>query len=323
MTKTVIGFDIGGTKTAVVEGTSAGEILQREEIPTRALEPFSRSMGRILEIAARFHAEAQKRDREVVALSVSVGGPLKIGEGVLLNPPNLPGWHGANLKEGFANSFPAIPCHVENDANAGALAEFHFGVGKSYRGLRHLVFLTFGTGLGAGFVITGEILHGASDTAGEVGHWRLSQGGPIAYGKQGSWEAFASGSGLVHLAVQMYPWRWKPETPIRELVEEILKGDREALAVAEEAGKWMGRGMALLIDALNPQVIVLGSLGVVLGERILAPARRVIAEEALPQAGAVCEIVASPLGACIGDVAALMAALVQPSVRRLLAEGTK
>ncbi len=208
MTKTVIGFDIGGTKTAIVEGTPTAEILQREEIPTRAIEPFSQTMARILEIATRFRGQAQKLNRDVVALSVSVGGPLKIGKGVLLNPPHLPGWHGANLKECFASRFPTIPCYVENDANAGALAEFHFGVGKTYRGLRHLVFLTFGTGLGAGFVINGEIVHGASDTAGEVGHWRLSQAGPIAYGKQGSWEAFASGSGLVQLAVQMYPSRW-------------------------------------------------------------------------------------------------------------------
>ena len=95
----------------------------------------------------------------------------------------------------------------------------------------------------------------------------------------------------------------------------MLDDDPEALVVAEEAGEWMGRGMALLIDTLNPQVIVLGSLAVALGERILGPARRVIAEEALPQAAAACEILPSALGHQIGDVAALMAALTAPEVR--------
>jgi len=88
--------------------------------------------------------------------------------------------------------------------------------------------------------------------------------------------------------------------------------------VAEVAGKWMGRGLALLIDALNPQVIVFGSLGVVLGERILGPARKVILEEALPQAAAACELVPAALGKRIGDVAALMAAVTDRSVQRLL-----
>jgi glucokinase len=101
----------------------------------------------------------------------------------------------------------------------------------------------------------------------------------------------------------------------------MLANDEEALLVAEAAGKWMGRGLALLIDALNPQVIVFGSLGVALGERVLGPARRVIAEEALPQAAAACELAPSVLGKQIGDVAALMAALTNPSIRSQLEDG--
>ncbi len=166
---------------------------------------------------------------------------------------------------------------IEHDGNAGALAEFHFGVGRDRTDLRHLIFLTFGTGVGGGFIVNGQILRGASDTAGEIGHWRLAEDGPLGFGKRGSWESFASGAGLVELAAQMFPARWSTETPIRALVEAMVSDDPEALQVAGAAGKWMGRGLALLIDALNPQVIVFGSLGVALGERILGPARRVIA----------------------------------------------
>jgi glucokinase len=123
---------------------------------------------------------------------------------------------------------------------------------------------------------------------------------------------------LIELAAEMFPVRWNRESPIAELVKAMLEGDCEAMEVAEVAGRWMGRGLALLIDALNPQVIVFGSLGVVLGERILGPARRVIAEETLPQAAAACELVPAALGRQIGDVAALMAALTDESAQRLL-----
>lgn len=318
--RTILGLDIGGTKTACVEGTLDGKILERIEIPTRAAKPFAATFPAIVEPSRKLIDAAQREGRAVRAISVSVGGPLRIEEGFLLNPPHLPGWHDVPLKTRLMEAFPRIPVVVEHDGNAGALAEFHFGVGKNRPNLRHLIFLTFGTGVGGGFIVNGQILRGASDTAGEIGHWRLAEDGPLGFGKRGSWESFASGAGLVELAAQMFPARWSSETPIRTLVEAMLRDDSDALQVATAAGKWMGRGLALLIDALNPQVIVFGSLGVALGERILGPARKVIAEEALPQAVAACELVPSVLGKDIGDVAALMAALTEPSVLRLLAE---
>lgn len=308
--QSIVGFDIGGTKTAIVEGTREAEILQREELATEAGQPFEETFPRILQFARRILETAAGAGREVIALSVSVGGPLRIAEGVLIDPPHLPGWHGVHLKARLEQEFTRLPVFIEHDGNAGALAEFHFGAGKGRAELRHLIFLTFGTGLGAGLIINGQVLHGATDTAGEVGHLRLAWEGPTGFGKAGSWEGFASGQGLVELAAQMFPRRWSQGSAIREVVEEMLADDPQALAVAAEAGKWMGRGMALLVDTLNPQMIVLGSLAVALGDRVLAPARQALAEEALPQAAAACEIVPARLGKRIGDVASLMAALV-------------
>jgi glucokinase len=307
---TILGLDVGGTKTAVVEGTREAIILQRHEIATEAWRPFDDIFPRLRELMQQTIAVSAQQQRRSAALSVSIGGPLRIGEGILLNPPHLPGWQGVALKARLAVAFPQLPVFIEHDGNAGALAEFHFGAGRGRADLRHLIFLTFGTG--AGLIINGTVLHGASDTAGEVGHLRLAWEGPVGFGKAGSWEGFASGAGLVELAQQMFPARWTRATPIRELVAAMLADDPQALAVAAEAGKWMGRGIALLVDTLNPQMIVLGSLAVALGERILGPARRALAEEALPQAVAACEIVPAALGASIGDVAALMAALRQP-----------
>ncbi|MBI1761289.1 MAG: ROK family protein [Acidobacteria bacterium] len=309
---TILGLDVGGTKTAMVEGTRAGVILQRHEIATEAGRPFAEVFPRLGELMQQVITVATQQQRRIAAISVSIGGPLRIAAGVLLNPPHLPGWHGVALKARLAAAFPHLPVFIEHDGNAGALAEFHFGAGRGRADLRHLIFLTFGTGLGAGLIVNGSVLHGASDTAGEVGHLRLAWAGPIGFGKAGSWEGFASGAGLVELAHQLFPARWPRATPIRELVNAMLADDPQALAVAAEAGQWMGRGLALLVDTLNPQLIVLGSLAVVLGERVLAPARRALAEEALPPAVAACEIVPAALGARIGDVAALMAALSQP-----------
>lgn len=312
-THSILGLDIGGTKTACVAGTRDGQILQRIEMPTRAEKPFAEVFPHMVGNLQTLITTAKSEGRTVQAISVSVGGPLRIQEGFLINPPHLPGWHNLPLKARLSEAFPNLPVFIEHDGNAGALAEFHFGVGKTRPNLQHLIFLTFGTGIGAGFIVNGQILRGATDTAGEVGHWRLAEDGPLGFGKRGSWESFASGAGLIGLAAQMFPLRWKTETPISALVHAMVNNDPEALQVAEVAGTWMGRGLALLIDALNPQVIVFGSLGVVLGERIFRPARKVIAAEALPQAAAACELLPSILGKHIGDVAALMAAITPPS----------
>ncbi len=309
MVKTIIGLDIGGTKIAIVEGTAEAQILQRTEVPTQARRPFNETFPSLAILIDQTIERATLAGRAAAALSVSIGGPLRINEGLLIDPPHLPGWHGVHLKDSLQVRFPALPVFIEHDGNAGALAEFYFGAGRQYPNLQHLIFLTFGTGLGAGLIVNGRILHGASDTAGEIGHWRLAPSGPIGFGKAGSWEGFASGAGLVELAAQMFPQRWTPATPIRQLVDMMLLNDPDALQVAEVAGQWMGRGLALLVDAFNPQVIVLGSLAVVLGERILAPARRLLAIEGLPPAVAACQVIPAVLGSAIGDVAALTAAL--------------
>ena len=306
---TILGLDIGGTKTAVVEGSYEGEILQRLEIETLSAQPVTSTIPRITSLMRDVIIQAAADGRFINHISVSIGGPLKIQEGFLIDPPHLPGWHGFPLKQYLSTQFPLLPVDVEHDGNAGALAEFYFGAGKGRTDLKHLIFLTFGTGLGSGIIINGQVVYGASDTAGEVGHLRLSEKGPIGFGKMGSWEALASGAALVELATIQNAERWPVGTPIRDVVQAMLSDDPEALAIAKEAGRWMGHGIALLIDTLNPQLVTLGSLAVVLGDRILGPVREVVKKEVLPQAVAACTIQATPLGKSIGDVASLMAAV--------------
>jgi glucokinase len=306
---TIIGIDIGGTKTAIVEGTSYAEILQRCEIPTRAEIPFADSFPHLVEMVENLVAAALSAGRNVSAISISVGGPLRVVEGILLDPPHLPGWHNVPLRRKVEERFPNLPVRVEHDGNAGALAEFNFGIGKRLLGLKHLVFLTLGTGLGAGIILNGQLVRGATDMAGEVGHMRVAAAGPVGYGKRGSWEAFCSGAGMLQLAKDMYPSLWDDEASIANLVNSMLLDHKEALSVARESGAWLGRGLALLVDSLNPEVIALGSLGVVLGDRLIEPAMQTLRAEALPHALDGCRIVPAKLGTQLGDVASLMAAL--------------
>jgi len=308
-TETILGFDVGGSKTVVVEGTREARILQRRQMPTAGTAPFAETFQRIRSLAEETIASAVSAGRRIVAVSASVPGPLRISEGIFVDPPNLMGWHGIPFRDRVAEAFPGLPVFIEHDGNAGALAEFHFGAGRGRRDLQHLIFLTCGTGMGAGLIVNGQIVHGASDTAGEVGHLRIAGGGPQVFGKPGCFESLAAGIGMIESARLRFPDRWHQESSIRELVDAMLADDADAQTIVREAGEALGRGMALLVDALNPQVIVLGALAVVLGERLLGPARRVLAEEALSQAVAACEILPAALGKGIGDVAALMAAV--------------
>lgn len=303
---TILGFDIGGTKTAAVLGTLDGQILDRLEFPTPASEPFEISINLMTASADQLLAGAAAKGWAAPqAVSAAVGGPLDIQRGIIYSPPHLPTWDRAPLKDRLADHF-RLPVFIEHDGNAGALAEFYFGAG---RGSRNLIYLTFGTGLGAGIILDGRIYHGTTDMAGEVGHLRIAEDGPVEYGKAGSWEGYCSGSGLVKLARMRAPEIWPAGVTTRQVVERALAGDPEALKLIREVGEWLGKGLGLLVDILNPEVIVVGTLGVVLGDLLLEPARAVLRKEALPVSANACRVVPAEMGNNLGSLCALIAAI--------------
>lgn len=302
--KTILGLDIGGTKTAVVLGSQHGEIQWRKQFPTRPERGFKVVFGELTTNTATALRSAQGN---VIAISVSIGGPLDVLNGIIKSPPNLPGWINISLKKLLAERF-RLPIYVEHDGNAGALAEFYFGAGK---GFRNIVFITMGTGFGAGLILNGQLYRGATDTAGEIGHIRIAEDGPLCYGKAGSLEGFGSGTGITKLAQMMYPEIWNESATVIEMHNAYKAGSKEARAVFERAGFYLGRGLAILADTLNPERIILGGIGMRLSDALLTPARRVFHEEALPQAVEVCKIVPAQLGEAIGDIASLCAAFDQ------------
>ena len=302
----LLGFDIGGTKTAAVYGSLEGEIVERAEISTPSEQPFETAFERMTALAAQVLEGTSNRGFPPPdGISVAVGGPLDIERGIIYSPPHLPTWESAPLKSRLEEYY-RLPVFIEHDGNAGALAEFYFGAGQ---GRRNLVYLTMGTGLGAGLILDGRVYRGTTDLAGEVGHMRIAEDGPVEYDKAGSWEGYCSAAGLVKLAYQKNPQTWPVGTTAHQIIGQALAGDEASVNLIQEVGRWLGKGIAVLVDLLNPELVVIGTLGVLLGDLLLEPARQVVQQEALPGAAKACQIVPSRLGHRLGDLAALAAAI--------------
>jgi glucokinase len=313
----LVGVDVGGTKTAVVVGRANGTCLDVLDRAVFSTTPGTRHWRELLGDVAS--AARRLAPGSIEAIGVSCGGPLDSRGGVVQSPPNLPGWDEVPITTFLSESLGS-PAYLQNDANACALAEWRFGAG---RGTRNMVFLTFGTGMGAGLILDGRLYEGTNDLAGEVGHVRLAETGPEGYGKTGAFEAFASGSGIAKLARAAAEPVLRaggsvrfcasladlPDISARLVGEAAEAGDALAIEILATSGHYLGRGLAMIIDILNPECIVIGSI---FGRcrRFLQPAvDREIAREALPAAARACRIVPAELGESIGDYACLSVAV--------------
>ncbi len=304
-----IGLDIGGTKCAASLGlVENGEIrlLQREEVPTQRDPKIT--LGNLAGAIEKY-----KKEVPVYALGISCGGPLDGKKGVIMTPPNLPGWHYFPIVDYVYEQF-GLRSKLENDANACALAEWKFGAGT---GTENMIFLTFGTGLGAGLILDGKLYAGTNGNAGEAGHIRLSQNGPIGYGKRGSFEGFCSGGGISRLAGIMAE-KSKLDTPARaeslqgittkKLSEYARAGDAFAKRVFAKSGSMLGKGLSVLVDLFNPERIVIGGVFMRSGDLLIPTMGTALRKEALAESMQVCEIVPAKLSENIGDIAALSVA---------------
>ena len=283
-----LGVDLGGTKTSVCLGDHSGAILGKSRFPTASFPGPHATLDEVVRRARELTST------KIDCIGVSGPGPLDSSRGLILSPPNMPGWDAVPVVEILERELGA-PVRLENDANAAALAEWRFGAG---RGTRHMVFLTCSTGMGGGLILDGRLYRGRRDLAGEVGHLRLSPaslGGPKLYDKVGSFEAWASGTGLALQTGQS----------AEALAAAARAGNPAAIAAIARAGEMLGYGIALLCDILNPELVVCGTLAVHLGDMYLEPARRILAAEALDP----CPIVPAALGDDLPERAALAVAL--------------
>lgn len=314
----ILGFDIGGTKCAVIKAEYSDgnvNIAAKKKIPTQLDISPEDMIERLIAIADEMIC-----GETIESIGISGGGPLDSENGIIKGPPNLPGWNDVHITEQLSRHY-SVPAKLQNDANACAVAEWKFGAG---RGCKNMIFLTFGTGLGAGLILNGALYSGTNDNAGEAGHIRLDSFGPVGYGKSGSFEGFCSGNGLAQLgyikALERtqsgnYPMYFKrgmsaSDITAKSLAEAALAGDETAAEVYRICGEQLGRGLSVLIDILNPERIVIGSVFARSESLLREPMEKFVKKEALSAAAEVCSIVPAQLGEQIGDYAAVATALL-------------
>ncbi len=311
-----IGIDIGGTKCAVIRGDESGRVIDKIRFPTTSPEE---TLHAIYSAVDRLMCEGQACGEAPVSIGVSCGSPMDSKAGIIKEPPNLPGWVDVPITEELTRR-TGLPAYLCNDANACALAEWYFGAG---RGTKNMIFLTFGTGMGAGLILDGRLYAGTDDAAGEIGHVRLADDGPIGFHKAGSVEGFCSGGGIAKLAGRYALEAIQAGTPpaycptvtdldkvtAKSVAEAAYAGDGTALRVYRDCGTRLGRALSILVDVLNPERIVIGSIFARAGDLLIPSMRAEMEKECIPSSLAVCEIVPAALTESVGDIAALTIAI--------------
>jgi glucokinase len=294
---------VGGTKIAAGVVTPEGTIVEETRYPTPA------SPKRLVESIARAVLEV-KEGVEVGGACLAVAGLILSQENRVVFSPNLHAVEGIPLKDELEPRI-GVPLTVENDANAAAWGEFRFGAGSE---VDHLVFVTLGTGVGGGVISHGVLLRGAQGAGGELGHVTIQATGPrCACGNRGCLEALASGTAISRRARELASE--KPNSALGRLAAErkILgedvtrlarEGDELALSVLEEAGRWLGIGLAGFVNIFNPEVVAVGGGVVAAGELILKAAREEVYLRARPPSRDLAEIKEASLGSESGVLGA-------------------
>lgn len=285
-TSPILGIDLGGTKVDVSCVRLNKEVLAQKRIPTQAEKGPEDVLGRILDTADQILGQARVAPIELLAVGLSVPGPLDPKVGLFFNLPNLPGWKGFPIRKRLEDHF-RIPLHMDNDANATALAEWKFGAGRGYD---HLIYLTMSTGIGGGLILDGRLYRGKNFNAGEVGHQVILPDGPrCGCGLLGHLEGLCSGSGIARRLREMVKpgeslmWEMAggdPEKLTAEiLVQAVRRGDALAREFFQETLEYLAMGLANLVFILNPQAIVLGTMVAKNPDLFLEPLERMVKEK--------------------------------------------
>jgi glucokinase len=294
----VIGIDLGGTKTLLGLITQRGEILVTRRIPTRSEEGAEAVVGRLLREVEHLRSGAD--GAAVSAVGICTPGPVDVRQGRLLDPPNIPGLHGAYLRQMLEDGL-GVPVVLEHDARAAAMGEFVFGAG---RGLRSLVYIIVGTGVGAAIISDGKLYYGEQGFSGEAGHITLDMNGDPcpSCGTRGCAESYMSGPALArrYRAALEETGCLLDEDQVftGEMVADLARqGDPLAGRILEHAGEALGVLVASLAMVLNIETFVIGGGVAGCGEEFLEPARRNLLKYCYPSVGKRVHILCAELGA--------------------------
>jgi glucokinase len=317
----VLGIDIGGTNLvvgSVAEDGSALHALGTE--PTGAEAGERDVLDRLIALAQRTIAQTKREvpDAEIIGVGVGAPGPLDTKSGIVLLTPNL-GWVNLPLRA-IIHDRLKLPASLDNDANCAVLGEWWRGAA---RGSRNAIGITIGTGIGGGIILDGRLYHGSSDCAGEIGHTTIdSEGRRCKCGNYGCLEAYASGPNIALRACEEI--NAGAESRLSKYVDGDLTritaqtvyqaahdGDELAMDVVNDTAKFLGIGIANLLNIFNPEVVVVCGGVTLAGEHLFAPLRREVTRRAFKPAVSVCRIVPCELTGTAGVYGAAKAFLDQ------------
>ena len=309
----VVGVDMGGTKILAAVISAEGEIVQQAKRATKPKKGPEEVIERITRCIREAIDSAELNPSQIRAIGIGSPGPLDPETGVIIFAPNL-GWSNVPLKAKLEANL-SIPTFVDNDVNVGTLGEYAFGAGQ---GVKNLVGIFVGTGIGGGIILDGKLFHGVNKTAGEVGHMIVEAKGPrCGCGNFGCLEAVASRTAITR-DLQKAILKKGKKSKLTELnggnldlirskaiARAVKQGDKPTIKVVQRAAKYLGISVASIVHFLNPEMVVLGG-GVVeaMGDSLLDPIRHAAAEYALPTTMDGVQIVAATLGDNAGVIGA-------------------
>ncbi|MBN1901705.1 ROK family glucokinase [Candidatus Sumerlaeota bacterium] len=311
-----IGVDLGGTfiKTALVR--IHGEIVGKVEIDSERDRGPEGVIENILRAIRLVMKQNKTTEDEICAIGIGSPGPLDTRKGIVCNAVNLPGWINVPLRDRIEKVF-GIPANLENDANAAAYGEYWKGAGQNSS---IMLAYTLGTGVGGGIIINGELIRGASDCAGELGHVTIVPDGRLCgCGNQGCLEAYASATSLVRIvelnikqgrAPLLQKWSREGKKLTAKLIYEAYQqGDVFAKEMLEQLGYYLGVGVSTAVMALNPDVVVIGGGMMNAGAVIIEPVRREVKRRVFPEHFENLKIIPAELGNDAGVIGSVGLAL--------------
>ena len=283
-------------------GDADGNVLSRTAAPTPP-DDWREGVALLIYLARTACREFGCLPSDLAALGVSCGGPLDSATGTIYAPPNLPTWDAVPLKALLETEF-GLPTTVENDANATALAEHRWGAGQ---GCADMAFLTMGTGIGAGLILNNRIYRGRRDLAGEIGHAVVWPGGPLCLcGRHGCLETLASGTAIGRIGRERFG---EADLTSHDVCARARLGDPIAGEIIAEAAYHMGVGLANLLQTLNLERIILGTLAVHAADLLMEPIRQATRQNCWPRVWEGVSIVPAALGDAAQDKATLAVAM--------------
>ena len=309
--KKVLAFDLGGTKFAFGVVAENGEVIGSDKIETLAKQGPEQAIQRVNLAAQSLLKKLNIKPEELIGIGIASPGPLDISKGCVDGSPNLPGWTGYSIEAGLSTFFN-LPARIDNDANAAALGEYKFGAGKNKK---NMVYITVSTGIGGGVIVDGRLMRGANGNAAELGHLTLNINGPACpCGANGCFEMYASGTAIARRTREAIQTGTQSQIlnlagsiediTTYHILEALQKNDALAQKIWNETTEYLGRGLAVVINTFNPELIVVGGGVTAAGDLLFKPVREKALRYAFPRLAAVCSIVPAGLGSNVGVVGA-------------------